>query len=203
MNGFRYHVLPSSSSTAACGNSSSISTRTRPFCTRIRFIFSGTRDDVEIEVGLQYNDGFNETMFSFVNGINTREGGTHLVGFRAALTKSINDEFKKSKLVKKLDDPLSGDDVREGLTAVLSVKVMDPQFEGQTKGKLGNSEVKGIVDGFCTEQLSFIFESNPDITAAILDKTVLAARLGLQPARPGSLRGVSPSSRARASRQAS
>jgi DNA gyrase subunit B len=138
--------------------------------------FLGTRDDVEIEVGLQYNDGFNETMFSFVNGINTREGGTHLVGFRSALTKTINDEFKKSKLVKKLDDALSGDDVREGLTAVLSVKVMEPQFEGQTKGKLGNSEVKGIVDGFCADQLSFIFESNPEIIAAILDKTVLAAK---------------------------
>jgi DNA gyrase subunit B len=136
----------------------------------------GTRDEVEIEVGLQYNDGFNETMFSFVNGINTREGGTHLVGFRAALTKSINDAFKKSKLAKKLDDTLSGDDVREGLTAVLSVKVMDPQFEGQTKGKLGNSEVKGIVENFCSEQLSFILESNPDIANAILDKTVLAAR---------------------------
>jgi DNA gyrase subunit B len=138
--------------------------------------FMGSRDDVEIEVGLQYNDGFNETMFSFVNGINTREGGTHLVGFRSALTKTINDEFKKSKLAKKLDDTLSGDDIREGLTAVLSVKVMEPQFEGQTKGKLGNSEVKGIVEGFCNDQLSFIFESNPEIIAAILEKTVLAAK---------------------------
>jgi len=138
--------------------------------------FTGVRDDVEIEVGLQYNDGFNETMFSFVNGINTREGGTHLLGFRSALTKAINDAFKKSKLAKKLDETLSGDDVREGLTAILSIKVMDPQFEGQTKGKLGNSEVKGIVDGFCADQLSFVFESNPDIVAAILDKTVLAAK---------------------------
>ena len=138
--------------------------------------FTGARDDVEIEVGLQYNDGFNETMFSFVNGINTREGGTHLLGFRSALTKAINDAFKKSKLAKKLDETLSGDDVREGLTAILSIKVMDPQFEGQTKGKLGNSEVKGIVDGFCADQLSFIFESNPDIVAAVLEKTVLAAK---------------------------
>jgi DNA gyrase subunit B len=138
--------------------------------------FTGVRDDVEIEVGLQYNDGFNETMFSFVNGINTREGGTHLLGFRSALTKAINDAFKKSKLAKKLDETLSGDDVREGLTAILSIKVMDPQFEGQTKGKLGNSEVKGIVDGFCADQLSFIFESNPDIVAAVLEKTVLAAK---------------------------
>jgi DNA gyrase subunit B len=138
--------------------------------------FLGTRDDVEVEVGLQYNDGFNETMFAFVNGINTREGGTHLLGFRSALTKTINEAFKKSKFSKKLDETLSGDDVREGLTAVLSIKVMDPQFEGQTKAKLGNTEVKGIVDGFCTEQLGFIFESNPDIVAAILDKTVLAAK---------------------------
>ena len=138
--------------------------------------FTGVRDDVEIEVGLQYNDGFNETMFAFVNGINTREGGTHLLGFRSALTKAINDAFKKSKLFKKLDETLSGDDVREGLTAILSIKVMDPQFEGQTKGKLGNSEVKGIVDGFCTDQLSFIFESNPDIVTAVLEKTVLAAK---------------------------
>jgi len=138
--------------------------------------FTGTRDEVEIEVGLQYNDGFNETLFSFVNGINTREGGTHLMGFRSALTKTINDSLKKSKLAKKMEETLSGDDVREGLTAVLSVKVMDPQFEGQTKGKLGNSEVKGIVDSFCGEQLSFLFESNPEVVAAILDKTVLAAK---------------------------
>ena len=88
---------------------------------------------MEIEVGLQYNDGFNETMFSFVNGINTREGGTHLLGFRSALTKAINDAFKKSKLAKKLDDTLSGDDVREGLTAVLSVKVMDPNSRGRPR----------------------------------------------------------------------
>jgi DNA gyrase subunit B len=138
--------------------------------------FTGTRDDVEIEVGLQYNDGFNETMFSFVNGINTREGGTHLIGFKSALSKTINDFLKKSKLAKKIEETLSGDDVREGLTAVLSIKVMNPQFEGQTKGKLGNSEIKGIVDGFCGEQMSFLFESNPDIIASILDKTVLAAR---------------------------
>jgi DNA gyrase subunit B len=138
--------------------------------------FTGSRDDVEIEVGLQYNDGFNETMFAFVNGINTREGGTHLIGFKAALTKTINDFFKNSKLAKKMEETLSGDDVREGLTAVLSVKVMEPQFEGQTKAKLGNSEVKGIVESFCCEQLSFLFESNPEIVAAILDKTVLAAK---------------------------
>jgi DNA gyrase subunit B len=136
----------------------------------------GTRDNVEIEVGLQYNDGFNETMFSFVNGINTREGGTHLIGFKSALTKTINDFLKKSKLAKKVEETLSGDDVREGLTAVLSIKVMDPQFEGQTKGKLGNSEVKGIVDGFCCDQFALHFEKFPEVINAILDKTVLAAR---------------------------
>jgi len=105
--------------------------------------FHGSRDDVEIEVGLQYNDSFNEVMFAYVNGINTREGGTHLVGFRSALSRTINDFFKKSKFQKKLEDTLSVDDVKEGLTAVLSVKVLEPQFEGQTKAKLGNPEVRG------------------------------------------------------------
>ncbi|MFZ2636820.1 MAG: DNA topoisomerase (ATP-hydrolyzing) subunit B [Rectinemataceae bacterium] len=138
--------------------------------------FTGTRDDVEIEVGIQYNDSFNESMFAFVNGINTREGGTHLVGFRSALTRTLNEFFKKSKLAKKLDETLSGDDVREGLTAVLSIKVMDPQFEGQTKGKLGNSEVKGIVDGFCADQLDLYFQRFPEVIDAVLDKTVLAAK---------------------------
>jgi DNA gyrase subunit B len=138
--------------------------------------FHGTRDDVEIEVGLQYNDSFNETMFSYVNGINTKEGGTHLIGFRAALSRTINDFFKKSKYVKKLDESLSVDDVKEGLTAVLSVKVMEPQFEGQTKGKLGNTEVRGIVDGFSADQLDLFFQKYPDIINAILEKSVLAAR---------------------------
>ncbi|SLM13262.1 DNA gyrase subunit B [uncultured spirochete] len=138
--------------------------------------FSGTRDDVEIETGIQYNDGYNETMFSYVNGINTREGGTHLVGFRNALTKVINDFFKKSKYNKKLEENLSGDDVREGLTAVLSVKVQEPQFEGQTKGKLGNSEVKGIVESFLADQLDLYFQKNPDVINIILDKCTMAAR---------------------------
>ena len=138
--------------------------------------FHGTRDEVEIEVGLQYNDSFNETMFSYVNGINTREGGTHLTGFRSALSRTINDFFKKSKYVKKLDETLSVDDVKEGLTAVLSVKVMEPQFEGQTKGKLGNTEVRGIVDGFCADQFDLFFQKYPDIINAILEKSVLAAR---------------------------
>jgi len=141
----------------------------------------GNRDDgqggnIEFECAIQYNDGFNEIMFSFVNDINTREGGSHLVGFKAALTRTLNDFLKKSKQAKKLEESLSGDDVREGLTAVLSVKVPNPQFEGQTKGKLGNSEVKGIVESFIGEQLELFFDKNPDIINNILEKSVLAAK---------------------------
>jgi DNA gyrase subunit B len=141
----------------------------------------GSRDDgqggnIEIECAIQYNDGFNEIMFSFVNDINTREGGTHLIGFKTALTRTLNDFLKKSKQAKKLEESLSGDDVREGLTAVLSVKVPNPQFEGQTKGKLGNSEVKGIIDTFISEQLELFFDKNPDVINNILEKSVLAAK---------------------------
>jgi len=140
-----------------------------------------TRDDglggsIEIECAIQYNDGFNEIMYSFVNDINTREGGTHLVGFKSALTRVLNEYLKKSKHAKKLDESLSGDDVREGLTAVLSVKVPDPQFEGQTKGKLGNPEVKGVVEAVINEQLELFFDKYPDVIANILEKSVLAAR---------------------------
>jgi DNA gyrase subunit B len=138
--------------------------------------FHGTRDDVEIELGFQYNDSFVETLFSYVNGINTKEGGSHLIGFRSAMIRTINDFFKKSKFAKKLEENLSGDDIREGLTAILSVKVMEPEFEGQTKGKLGNPEVKSIVDGFCADQLDLYFQKYPDVLNAILDKTTLAAR---------------------------
>ena len=138
--------------------------------------FEAVREDVTVEVSLQYNDGYNETLFSFVNNINTREGGTHLTGFRAALTRTINDLMKASKHGKKMDDSLSGDDVREGLTCVLSVKVPEPQFEGQTKGKLGNSEVRGIVDRVVGESLASFFEENPRVVDAILDKAVTAAR---------------------------
>ena len=137
---------------------------------------SGVRDDVEVECAIQYNDGFNEIMFSFVNDINTREGGTHLVGFKSALTRTLNEYLKKSKLAKKMEESLSGDDVREGLTAVLSVKVPNPQFEGQTKGKLGNSEVKGIVESLTNEQLELFLDQHPDIINAILEKSVLAAK---------------------------
>lgn len=136
----------------------------------------GSRENVEVECAIQYNDGFNEIMFSFVNDINTREGGTHLVGFKSALTRTLNEYLKKSKLAKKLEESLSGDDVREGLTAVLSVKVPNPQFEGQTKGKLGNSEVKGIVESLVNEQLELFLDQHPDVINAILEKSVLAAK---------------------------
>jgi DNA gyrase subunit B len=141
----------------------------------------GIREDglggsVEIECAVQYNDGFNEIMFSFVNDINTREGGTHLIGFKTALTRTLNDFLKKGKHAKKIDESLSGDDVREGLTAVLSVKVPNPQFEGQTKGKLGNSEVKSIIDTFVNEQLEVFFDKHPDVINNILEKSVLAAK---------------------------
>ncbi|GHV93830.1 DNA gyrase subunit B [Spirochaetia bacterium] len=144
----------------------------------------GVRDDgsggqVEVECAIQYNDGFNEIMFSFVNDINTREGGTHLVGFKSALTRTLNEFLKKSKhskLKEFKEESLSGDDVREGLTAVLSVKVPNPQFEGQTKGKLGNSEVKSIVESLVNEQLELFFDKHPDVIANILEKSVLAAK---------------------------
>jgi DNA gyrase subunit B len=136
----------------------------------------GVREDIQIECAIQYNDGFNEIMYSFVNDINTREGGTHLMGFKSALTRTLNDFLKKSKQAKKLDDTLLGEDVREGLTAVLSVKVPNPQFEGQTKAKLGNSEVKSIVESFVNEHLELYFDQHPEVIAAILEKSVLAAK---------------------------
>ncbi|GHV92226.1 DNA gyrase subunit B [Spirochaetia bacterium] len=136
----------------------------------------GARDEVEVECAIQYNDGFNEIMYSFVNDINTREGGTHLVGFKSALTHTLNEYLKKSKQAKKMEESLSGDDVREGLTAVLSVKVQDPQFEGQTKAKLGNSEVRGIVEALVNEQLELFLDQHPDVIANILEKSILAAK---------------------------
>lgn len=138
--------------------------------------FEAARDDVEVEIAMEYNDSFNEILFAFVNNINTREGGTHVTGFRGALTRTFNDYLKRSKHAKKMDESLSGDDVREGLTAVISVKVMNPQFEGQTKAKLGNSEVRGIVESLVNENLTIYFDENPKIVDAILEKTVLAAK---------------------------
>jgi DNA gyrase subunit B len=137
---------------------------------------SGERDDIVVECALQYNDSFSEIMYCFVNDINTREGGTHLVGFKSALTRVLNEFLKNSKLSKKMEETLSGDDVREGLTAILSVKVPEPQFEGQTKTKLGNSEVKTIVEGFVNDQLTLYLEQNPNVINSILEKSVLAAK---------------------------
>ena len=134
------------------------------------------RDNIIAEVALQYNEGYTETIFSFANNINTREGGTHLIGFKSALTRTLNGFVEKLGLAKKLDENLSGDDVREGLTAVISVKIPDPQFEGQTKGKLGNSEVKGIVESAVNEKLTAYFEENPAVVKAILDKCIVAAK---------------------------
>lgn len=138
--------------------------------------FESLRDGVTVELALQYNDGYNETLFSFVNNINTREGGTHLTGFRSALTRTVNDLMKASRHGKKMDESLSGDDVREGLTCVLSVKVPEPQFEGQTKSKLGNSEVRGIVESLVGENLSSWLEEHPKVVESILEKAVTAAR---------------------------
>ncbi len=138
--------------------------------------FDSERDHTRVEVGLQYNDGYNETIFTFANNINTREGGTHLIGFKSALTRCLNDYLKKLNLSKKLEENLSGEDVREGMTAVISVKVPEPQFEGQTKARLGNSEVKGIVESLTYDRLSLFFDENPDVVKKILDKSIMAAK---------------------------
>ena len=129
-----------------------------------------------VEVALQYNDGYVENTYSYVNNINTVEGGTHLSGFRSALTKSINDYARKYKLVKENEKNLSGDDVREGLTAIISIKLEDPQFEGQTKGKLGTSEAKQMVDSVFSEYLEYYLEENPDISKIIVEKALTASR---------------------------
>ncbi|MGE5189664.1 MAG: DNA gyrase subunit B, partial [Gemmatimonadota bacterium] len=136
----------------------------------------GTRDGVAVEVALQYNDSYQETVFAFANNINTHDGGTHLVGFRSALTRGINRYADAGNLLKGVKENLSGDDLREGLTAVVSVKVPEPQFEGQTKNKLGNSEVKGIVDSLVYEKLSTFFEENPSVAKKIVEKALEAAR---------------------------
>ncbi len=138
--------------------------------------FETSREEAEIELAMQYDDGFSENTHTFVNNINTHEGGAHLTGFKAALTRTINDYGRKNKLFKKDTDGLSGDDVREGLTCVLSVKVMEPQFEGQTKTKLGNSEVRGAVEAAVNEQLSIFLDENPKAAKAIIEKAVQAAR---------------------------
>ncbi len=138
--------------------------------------FEGEKNGVYVEVAFQHNDSFNESVFSFVNNINTPEGGTHLQGFRNALTKTFNDYARGNKILKDSEPNLSGDDIREGLTAIISVKIEDPQFEGQTKQKLGNSEARGAVDNIVTEKLTIFLEQNPSIAKAICEKSVLAQR---------------------------
>ena len=136
----------------------------------------GKRDGVLVEVAMQHNDSYTENIYSFVNNINTPEGGTHLTGFRNALTKTFNDYGKKNKLLKENEPALSGEDIREGLTAIISVKIEEPQFEGQTKQKLGNSEARGAVDSVVSEQLTYFLEQNPAVAKTIIEKSVLAQR---------------------------
>jgi DNA gyrase subunit B len=138
--------------------------------------FSATKDDVEVDLALQYEDGYNENTFTFVNNINTHEGGTHLTGFKSALTRTINDVAKRRDFLKKEGFTLSGEDIREGLTCVLHVKVREPQFEGQTKTKLGNSEVEGIVKAVINEHLGSFLEEHPPVARNIIEKAVSAAR---------------------------
>ena len=139
------------------------------------YIF-GTKDDVETEIAFQYHDGYVENLLSYTNNIHTHEGGTHEVGYKTALTRVMNDYGRKKNLIKEKEDNLSGEDIREGLTAVISVKVMDPQFEGQTKTKLGNSEVRGIVESIVGEQLSTFLEENPGVGKKIIEKAMMASR---------------------------
>ena len=138
--------------------------------------FEGQKNQVYVEVSFQHNDSFNESVFSFVNNINTPEGGTHLQGFRNSLTKTFNDYARKAKLLKDSEPNLSGEDIREGLTAIISVKIEDPQFEGQTKQKLGNSEARGAVDSIVSEQLTYFLELNPSVAKTICEKSILAQR---------------------------
>ena len=136
----------------------------------------GEKDGIIAEIALQYNDGYNENLYSFANNIDTIEGGTHLAGFKSALTRAINDYAKRFGHIKDNDKNLSGDDAREGLTAVVSVKISEPQFEGQTKTKLGNSEVRGVVDSIVAEGVSIFLEENPAVGKIIIDKALMAAR---------------------------
>ncbi|MCM1193289.1 MAG: DNA topoisomerase (ATP-hydrolyzing) subunit B [Acetatifactor muris] len=138
--------------------------------------FEGEKNRVYVEVAFQHNDSYNESVFSFVNNINTPEGGTHLQGFRNAITKTFNDYARNAKLLKDSEPNLSGEDIREGLTAIVSVKIEDPQFEGQTKQKLGNSEARGAVDSIVSEQLTYFLELNPTVAKSICEKSILAQR---------------------------
>ena len=136
----------------------------------------GMKDDIYVEVAIQHNDSYNESVYSFVNNITTPEGGTHLAGFRNALTKTFNDYARSNKLLKDSEPNLSGEDIREGLTAIISIKISEPQFEGQTKQKLGNSEARGAVDSILSENLTYYLEQNPAVAKVICEKSVLAQR---------------------------
>ena len=138
--------------------------------------FEGQKNNVFVEVALQHNDSYTESVYSFVNNINTPEGGTHLVGFRNAVTKTFNDYARNNKLLKDSEANLTGEDIREGMTAIISVKIEDPQFEGQTKQKLGNSEARGAVDSVVSEQLTYYLEQNPAVAKTICEKSILAQR---------------------------
>jgi DNA gyrase subunit B len=140
------------------------------------FYCEGEKDNVVVEVSLQYNESYVENVFSFVNNINTPEGGTHLSGFRTSITKTLNDYARKNKFLKDNEVNLTGDDVREGLTAVISIKISDPQFEGQTKQKLGNSEARGAVESILSEHLTYFLEQNPSVAKIIINKSLLASR---------------------------
>ena len=136
----------------------------------------GSKEGVYVEVSMQHNDSYTENIYTFVNNINTPEGGTHLTGFKNALTKTFNDYARKNKLLKDNEDSLSGEDIREGLTAIISIKVEEPQFEGQTKQKLGNSEARSAVDNIVSEQLTYFLEQNPAIAKAMCEKSIMAQR---------------------------
>ena len=136
----------------------------------------GVKDGVTVEVAMQHNDSYTENIYSFVNNINTPEGGTHLTGFKNALTKTLNDYGRKNKILKDSEPALSGEDIREGITVIISVKIGEPQFEGQTKQKLGNSEARGAVDAIVSEQLTYFLEQNPSVAKSIVEKSVLAQR---------------------------
>ena len=136
----------------------------------------GTQNGVYVEVAMQHNDSFNDSTFSFVNNVITPEGGTHLAGFRNALTKTFNTYARENKIIKESDSALTGDDIREGITAIISIKIEEPQFEGQTKQKLGNSEARGAVDSVVSEKLTYFLEQNPDVAKNICEKSLLAQR---------------------------
>lgn len=138
--------------------------------------FEGKKDDIYVEVAMQHNDSYTESIYSFVNNITTPSGGTHLTGFKNALTKTFNDYIKNTKLLKDGEDNLQGEDFREGLSAIVSIKISDPQFEGQTKEKLGSSEARGAVDAVVSEQLTYFLEQNPNVAKIICDKAILAKR---------------------------